>query len=324
MVSQSGEASLRRWYGRIVRRWYLAVFWLAAVVFGVVALFVAVPTQYQASGQLLLLPPAQPLVEGERRNTYLFLPDGLVLTAILVANTVNTPDVARELTDEGFKSTYTVGVVPGTGPLITITVKDVDPRQALALRDEMLDRLEAEIDRIQAAEDVPTGQLMEPRRFSASTRAEELAGSRIRALIGIVAAGVVLGGLSITEVDRRLLRRAAPLEPESSPPTSASSRKLADAASGTAGQAPQNNELDGLLSLLANLPSPQSDEPQTYGQQRVTTAPQQANGNGNGHKLTAPPNMPLTDPWGASEATANRPLAPSPPGKPPGQPGQQN
>ncbi|MFN0030064.1 MAG: hypothetical protein ACKV2O_23150 [Acidimicrobiales bacterium] len=218
VVSQSGEAPVRRWYNSIVQRWYLVLLWAVALVLGVVAVFVAVPTRYQASGQLLILPPAQPLAEGERRNTYLFLPDGMVLTAILLANTVNTPGLARELTDDGFTSTYTVGVVPGSGPLITITAKDVDPVQALALRDEVLERLEAELSRIQTAEGVPSSQLMEPRRFATSSQAEELAGNRIRAIIAVVVAGSILAVLSIKAVDRRTGRRVAAGEPRSSPP----------------------------------------------------------------------------------------------------------
>lgn len=220
VVSQSGEATPRPWYSSIVQRWYLVLFWAVVLALGVAAVFVAVPTQYQATGQLLILPPAQTLGEGEqRRNTYLLLPDGNVLTAILVADTVNQPDVARELIDDGFTSTYTVGVVPGTGPLITITVKDVDPLQALALRDEILDRLEAELDRIQTAEDVPTSQLMEARRFNTSSQAEELTGSRIRAVIAVVVASVVLAALSITAVDRRAFRRVAASKPRPSPPS---------------------------------------------------------------------------------------------------------
>lgn len=197
----------------LVRRWVVLVIGLGltALIGGVAITLVS--TNHQASGEVLLLPPSEPVPDGGRFNPYLNLPSGVTFTASLVAGTVTSRDSQRDMSDNGFKSAYSVAVVPGSGPLILITVEDTDPAVALATRDELIRRIGAELARIQEVEDVPTDQLIVARNFGVSAKAEVLAGSRIRALAMVVALGTVLTAIAVFAVERRAAataRGAAP------------------------------------------------------------------------------------------------------------------
>lgn len=191
----------------LVRRWYMVVTWAILMIAAAFAALVTVPTNYQASGQVLLLPPTKLAVQGQPVNPYLNLPGSLTFTATLVASTIVSPEVARDLVLDGYPSEYSVSVVPGTGPLIIISVEHDDQEVALALRDELLVRIEAQVDAIQDEEEVIDTQLIEARRFNVTEEAEVLAGNRLRALGGIAALGTLLAVLSISAAERRATRQ---------------------------------------------------------------------------------------------------------------------
>lgn len=191
----------------VVRRWYVVVVAAIVMVAGAAAVIAVVPTEYQASGQVLLLPPAETAVGARRTNPYLNLPNGLTFTATLLASGATQRSVARDLVEAGFESAYSVSVVPGTGPLIVISVKDTDGAAALALRDELITRIESELTRIQQEESVPDGQQIVARRFNSSSVAEVLAGSKIRALGALLALGTVTTAVVLFGFDRWHTRR---------------------------------------------------------------------------------------------------------------------
>jgi hypothetical protein len=194
---------------------------------GVLAIMV-VPTNHQASGQVLLLPPSKPAPAGSVTNPYLNM--GLAFTASLVASSVSTLDEQRDMADSGYESDYSVSVVPGAGPLIVISVEDTVPAAALATRDELISRIEAELLFIQDREDVPSSQIIIPRLFGVSQQAEVLAGNKLRALVLILVVGTVLTALVVVNADRRAMRRESnqpapttPVRPAPSEPVNGAS-----------------------------------------------------------------------------------------------------
>ncbi len=192
----------------LFRQLPIVLFGMILVIACAVIAFEVVPTNYQASGQVLLLPPSDPIPEGDPVNPYLNLPGSLTLTASLLAGTVTTPDTQRDMVQSGFPSEYAASVVPQTGPLIIVTVEDSDPAAALATRDEVLRRLAGELDTIQSTESVPANQMIVARNFGVTQEAEVLAGSRLRAMAVIVALGTVLTLMTAFAVDRWRTRRA--------------------------------------------------------------------------------------------------------------------
>lgn len=174
---------------------------------GVTALMV-VPTNYQANAQVLFLPPSDPIPEGVPVNPYLNLPGNLTLTSSLIAGAVTTPDAQRALVDDGFESAYSTSVVPQTGPVIVVTVEDTDAAGALATRDEVVQRIAAELRSVQEIEGVQEEQMIVAREFGSSSEAEVLAGNRLRALGMILVVGSVSTVLAAFGIERwRTMRR---------------------------------------------------------------------------------------------------------------------
>jgi capsular polysaccharide biosynthesis protein len=201
----------------LLRRWYVVLVGALLMLGGAAAVFAVVPTTYQSSGQMLLLLPPGASGTDKPVNPYLNLQSGLTTAASLVSGAVSTKDVQRELTEKGFDAEYAVAVVPGTGPLITVTAKDIDPELAVETRDAVMSWIDAEMAAIQQEVDVPRDQYIRATRSSVSSGAEVLPGSKLRALVGVAVLGGVLTLAMTFLVDRLLVRRAArrgsPAEP---------------------------------------------------------------------------------------------------------------
>jgi hypothetical protein len=166
-----------------------------------------VGSTFQASGQMvLLLPPDASGVETPT-NPYLNLPSDLDTVAAVLASKVSTEDAEQELAAEGADAEYDVAVNPGVGPLLVITAKDKDPAAALATRDAVMRRVEAELADMQDEIDVPVRQVISTRSSSVTVRAEVLPGSRLRALAGTTSAGLLLTLVLAFGLDRLLQRR---------------------------------------------------------------------------------------------------------------------
>jgi hypothetical protein len=191
-----------------------------------------VPTQYQATGQVLILLPPQATGPNNPTNPYMNLAPGLVTTATLIAEQLNNNTNHAEVEDAGFTSEYALGVVPDTGPLLVITTKDTDPKEAEATLEEVVTRVGAQLERMQANLDIPENQFMYTRRNDTNAGAEALPGSKIRAAGVLGGSGVVLTIVAAFLLDgflRRRARRSAeagpePEEEQESPPEKARGR----------------------------------------------------------------------------------------------------
>lgn len=194
----------------LLRRWRVLLVGAIAVCAMAGAAILAVPTNYQATGQLVLLLPPQATGTATPTNPYLNLAPGLTITASLIASTVSSKDVARTLEAGGFESDYSIGLDPGAGPVLVISTEDTDPVMAVRTRDEVISRLQDELARIQVAVGAPQRQLISARTNGVADIAEPLPGSKIRALAVIGAVGVVITLLVAFLRDRRRSPRSAP------------------------------------------------------------------------------------------------------------------
>jgi hypothetical protein len=184
------------------RRWLVLLVGIILMsAAGGAALFL-VPTNYQATGQLLLLLPPKASGVTTPTNPYLNVSPGMNITASLIASTLTNPETVRSVAEAGFSATYAVALTPGSGPLLAISAESTDPRMAVATRDEVIRRLDEELLRIQLEESVPQRQLIHARPNSVTTEAEPLSGSKIRVLAAIAGLGGVLTLLAAFVVDR--------------------------------------------------------------------------------------------------------------------------
>lgn len=205
----------------LARRWYILLAGMLLMACGAVAVVLYVPTQYQASGQMVLLLPPGASGTGKPINPYLNLQAGLTTAASLVSGSASTKDVQRELKGQGFDSEYAVAVVPGTGPLITVSAKDTDPAVAVGTRDAVMAWVSQELGRIQDEVAVPESQYISATPSSVSRRAEALPGSKLRALAGVAALGAILTLGATFGLDRLLRRRSARRRPKEESTSSA-------------------------------------------------------------------------------------------------------
>lgn len=173
------------------------------------AVIVQVQTVYQSTGQYLLVLPADAGGKKNLQNPLINQPTGLIIAAGLVAAEVNTPEAQREMEDDGFEADSSLALAPDNGALLTIEVNDTDPAETLAKRDEIIRRLDAELERIQTESipGIPDNQMIGSAIFAAGDEAEAVPGAKIRALVVVVAVGAVLTLLAAFGLDRPLNAR---------------------------------------------------------------------------------------------------------------------
>ncbi|MET0523634.1 MAG: hypothetical protein ABWZ91_02465 [Nocardioides sp.] len=196
----------------LLRRWYVLGVGALFLAAGAWAVFTYVPTTYQASGQMIFLLPPSASGTDKPINPYLNMQSGLTTAASIVSGAAATKDVQRALAEDGFDAEYAVAVIPGTGPLMTITSKAKDPAEAVATRNAVMAWIDGEVGQIQADVDVPRDQFIQATRSSVSSGAEVLPGSKLRALVGV---GVLVGILTLVAtflLDRLLTKRTAKRE----------------------------------------------------------------------------------------------------------------
>lgn len=175
------------------RRWLAVVIGLLLTLAGGGAVLKFVPTDHQASAQLLLiLPPEFNGPDKPPVNPYLNLLPGLNSTASLISGTLTTDEAQKAMAKQGFRAEYTITLLPDTGPLLLIQATDPNPAIALKTRDELIKRLDTELGRIQVEESVPTAQVIHARTDAVSADADPQYGGKIRSLVVVLVAGLLL------------------------------------------------------------------------------------------------------------------------------------
>ncbi len=188
--------------GMLRRRWLVVLVGMVLVVGAMSAAYLKAPTSYQATGQLLLLLPPQASGSDSPTNPYLNLDPGLATAAALIASTMNAPESQRLVAEAGHTASYAITLSPETGPLLVITTEGADPQQAIGTRDEVIRRLQAELERIQNEENAPRRQFIHTRTNGTFNEAEVLTGDRTRAVAAVGAVGMVLTLMVVVGWDR--------------------------------------------------------------------------------------------------------------------------
>lgn len=191
--------------GVLARRWLVILLGVALTAMACWSVLHRVGSDFQASGQLVLLLPPDSTGVDSPSNPYNNLQPDLDTVAGVVAGSVMSKDTEARLVTEGFDAEYDVAVAPGNGPLLVITTMDKDPGIAVSTRDAVLREIGAELAAMQQAANAPQQQLISASASSVSPRAEVLPGSRLRALAGTATAGLLLTLVLAFGVDR--LRR---------------------------------------------------------------------------------------------------------------------
>jgi hypothetical protein len=191
----------------LLRRWYVVAVGLLATL---ALCFVAsrfVPTRYEATSGILLLPPS-PTSDGVPDNPFLSL-GGLDTVSAVVARAATDRAMQTEVTKAGGTGTYTVEPdIASGGPVLLITVDDVTPGGALTTLRVLATRLPALLKSLQTTSGVRESALIRSRQLIQDNVAQPVRKPLIRALLVALAVGLAGTVLVASLVDGFLTRRA--------------------------------------------------------------------------------------------------------------------
>ena len=186
----------------LLRRWVIVLLGLLATTGLAAVAYTQSPQSFQTNAQLLLLLPAGAQGSELPNSPFLYLPNGLSVLASHVAVAPNTQQFRSALIEDGFDESYQVGVEAGV-PIITISVVGGQPDGVIATRDALIERIGAELDRVQDEESVPDRQRAHIRTAGLNESAQAMGGDKLQRALGVLALGGLLTLVVAFSVDRR-------------------------------------------------------------------------------------------------------------------------
>ncbi|HEX5117380.1 MAG TPA: hypothetical protein VFW65_19490 [Pseudonocardiaceae bacterium] len=185
--------------GVLLRRWYVSVpvFVLSVVLAG--GVFLAVPTQYESTGTIVLTPPTDggivatdPKQATGPGNPLLGFEGSLTITTQLLIQSLSSPTVQGQIAAGGGVDTYQAGD-GGTGGPFVVIIADA-PTKALAQRtvDLALKYAANELNTRQKNLDAPPSTFIGTQVVVDPTPAERKLGSKVRFAGVALALGVVV------------------------------------------------------------------------------------------------------------------------------------
>lgn len=197
----------------LLRRWYVVVVGLLATVLLCFLATRLVPTKYEATSGLLLLPPRS-TAEGVPDNPFLSL-GGLDTVSGVVARAATDRVMQQEVAKAGGTGSYTVEPdLASGGPVLLITVDDVTAEGALTTLQVVSQRLPALLTSLQTSSGVKNPALIRSRELIRDDVAQPIRKPLIRALLVALAGGLAGTVLLASLVDGFMLRRSTRDEPE--------------------------------------------------------------------------------------------------------------
>ena len=191
--------------GVLRRRWRIFAVGMLLMGAASAGIMIFVPTNYQASANILfLLPPKTGTVAV---NPFLNLQSGLGAAASIVGGVMMTTETQAAVAQSGFTSTYAVSQTPGSGvPLLSVSTEDTDPQMAVKTVNEVNRRIGAQLTLMQKRAGAPSGQLISISTFSVTQQAEVVRGAKQRALavaLAVVGVGTALVAFTVDASRRR-------------------------------------------------------------------------------------------------------------------------
>jgi hypothetical protein len=191
----------------LLRRWYITLPGLIVVAALSVLVAGKVPPKYQANSYVLLLPPASSV--GPGGNQFLAL-GGLEATTDVLARAMSDVATVNALKAEGVgPSDYLVARDQTTaGPVLVVTTTDKTGAQALADNALVVVRLAPTLAQLQQSVNVNPIDQVTAKRINEARDATIQLKSQLRALLVVIALGLILVIVTASLVDGPLTARA--------------------------------------------------------------------------------------------------------------------
>lgn len=185
--------------GVLLRRWYVAVpvFVLSVLLAG--GVFVAVPTQYESTGTIVLTPPTDggivatnPKDATGPGNPLLGFQGSLTITTQLLIQSLSSPTVQQQIAAGGGVDTYQAGDGGTGGPFVVIIADAPTKAQAQRTVDLALKYATNELNTRQKDLDAPPSTFISTQVVVDPTPAQTKLGGKVRAGGVALALGVVI------------------------------------------------------------------------------------------------------------------------------------
>jgi hypothetical protein len=190
----------------LLRRWYVTICGLLAIVGICLLVSAQVPVSYEAKSYVLLLPPKDDT--GLGGNPFLNLVD-LGATADVLTRAMTDTNAVNSLAAKGIESdSYTVERDDSTaGPVLIVTSTESDAATALNHNILIVAQLSPTLNDIQQSVSVPQSSRVTALTIKAAQDSNAQYKSQIRALLVVVAVGAVITILVASLLDRLLMSR---------------------------------------------------------------------------------------------------------------------
>lgn len=188
-----------------VRRWYILIPLLVLSVAGGWGVSQQVKPTYEIQGILTVTAPYVSTGEEARvlsGNTFLDYNN----TAAIMAALADSPQIRSMVETDGFNSGYKI---QANGSVVTVTVSEESPEQALAAYRLITETLRGRLDMLQGEAKVPPDSRIVVADVLRPRGAQETLGNRQRVLLASVALGGVLSIAICVFADYLLTRRRA-------------------------------------------------------------------------------------------------------------------
>ena len=197
--------SLSHLVGVLKRRWIVVLAGVLLTMGACVAATRVVPSELSSTSTMLLLPPVNTTEPGA--NPYLSLA-GLTGPAEVVSRSVSDPATDAKLRQAGASGTWTVERDYQTSaPIILVTVTDSSIEKVRATSNIILGEVPKALDQLQASINVPSAARITSTVVNRDADVQRVLKPLLRALMLVLAAGLILTVALAALLDAVLLRR---------------------------------------------------------------------------------------------------------------------
>jgi hypothetical protein len=200
--------------GVLLRRWYVSVpiFVLCVVLGG--GVFIAVPTQYESTGTIVLTAPVSggfvatnPQNSQGPGNPLLDFEGSLTITSQLLVQSLSSATTQNEIAKLGGASTFQAGDGGTGGPFVVVIADAKSRQQAEKTVTLALDHASTELDQRQKAAQAPPSTYIGTQVVVAATPATTKLGGKVKAGGVALAGGIVVSLAAAFAVDSIMANR---------------------------------------------------------------------------------------------------------------------
>jgi hypothetical protein len=178
----------------LLKRWYVALPVFAISIGAAGGVYASMPMHYESTGVIVLTSPSSgptkaAIGDAGQTNPLLAFESSLAISASIVIQSINTPEVVKEMGADTPDHAFVLTGGAEGGPFISVKTESISEDGSRELAIQVLDRVRAELVKRQEALKAPVSTFIGVDDVVLPTKPEPLRGGKLRA----AAAAMVLG-----------------------------------------------------------------------------------------------------------------------------------